>query len=122
MVDVTLNTARLEGLLSGLTQAVGQLVTPGVTVSPVNSSAFATNQITCGTSATLIIAANASRKYLSIKNVGANPIYVGPSGVTTANGYPVAVNAEVIMKESVSTAAVYGVVAGGTEKAAYLEW
>ena len=114
----------LQGIATNLGQLLSDLVNGEVSIvaNPVNSSAFAAGQVSVGTGATVIKAANTDRKYMVIKNIGANPVFIGGSGVTTGTGYSLAVNATLTMQESVSTAAVYGIVASGTETVSYLEW
>lgn len=42
--------------------------------------------VTVGVAEGLLIAANAGRKRLTIQNLGAAEVYIGPTGVTTADG------------------------------------
>lgn len=115
---------RLQGIATNLGSLLNDLSNGDLTivVSPVNSSAFSAGQVAVGTGATVIKAANTSRKYLSIKNIGANPVFIGGSGVTTATGYSLGVGVTLTMQESVTTAAVYGIVAAATETVSFLEW
>jgi len=51
---------------------------------------FNTDQIAISTSAVLIIAANAIRENLQIKNTGTDTVFIGSnSSVTASNGFPV---------------------------------
>ena len=47
---------------------------------------------TVGTGATQLLAANPSRRSMLIANNSSTIIYVGPAGVTTASGIPIAAN------------------------------
>jgi hypothetical protein len=49
-----------------------------------------TGQVTATTSATLIVAANSSRKKLTLKNTGSITVYIGSnSSVLTTTGFPI---------------------------------
>lgn len=64
-------------------------------------------------SAASIVAANASRKSVTIHNAGSVTVYLGStSGVTTSNGVPLAPNAT--MSDEASTDAWYAITASGT--------
>ena len=80
---------------------------------------FATGQVTLSTSAALVKAANAARRALIVKNIDASiVVYIGVTGVTSANGM------ELDAGESISVNtndAVYAVAASGTPKVAYWE-
>lgn len=83
---------------------------------PVTATAVATS-----TSAGLVVAENLNRNRLHIKNAdGAIVIYIGPtSGVSAANGYPLAPGAEFIDVDS--TSAWYAIAASGTPSLRTLE-
>ena len=68
---------------------------------------LAHGQVTIGSAATEIKAANTSRKALTIKNVGAVDVYIGGSGVTTANGFKL--GSGEALSDIRSTAAIYGI-------------
>jgi len=94
----------------------------GATTQPVSTtvvSNLAHAQITVTNVATLIRASNAARVSLIIRNQGAANMYVGGSGVTTANGILVNINDTLILDRT--TAAVYGIVSAASTTAAYLE-
>lgn len=60
------------------------------TVREVGTPNFATNQIAVGTSGTLVVAARAGRKSVTLISTTAVAYYVGSTvGVTAANGFPV---------------------------------
>ena len=52
------------------------------------SSTMSQNQVSCGTSATMLLPADATKIFRSVVNVGAATIYWGPLGVTTSSGTP----------------------------------
>jgi hypothetical protein len=81
---------------------------------------FATGQVALNaSSATVILAARATRRSSLVTNSSASiVIYVGPAGVTTSTGQPIAAGASLTIP---STAAVYGIAASSTPTAAYSE-
>jgi hypothetical protein len=85
------------------------LVTPAN--NPVGAANIATAQATVGTSATSIVAARTGavgtgRVAVTIENNGAQTVYLGGSGVTTATGMILLPGASMTLN---TTAAVYGV-------------
>ena len=61
----------------------------------VNESVYVTGTITVGTSlveAKVGAERLSNRQFVSIHNYGPNTVYVGPDGVTTANGRPLFVD------------------------------
>jgi hypothetical protein len=77
------------------------------------SSYVASNtNVTVTTAATQVVAENTSRKLAFINNNSAVVVYIGTSGVTTTNGYPLAANGNFINVDTIS--ALYGIVASGT--------
>jgi hypothetical protein len=99
---------------------VNILNTPSVTL-PL-SSVLAHSQISVGTAATLIIAVNASRKGLIIRNNSTRNVFLGGIGVTIASGYNLEPGAEFQLTDLVTTAAIYGIVSLSTAIVSYLEW
>jgi len=80
----------------------------------------ASGSVTATTAAGLIVAARAGRSSVMIVNEGATDVRLGPSGVTAATGALLAGG----KGNSVSiegAAAVYGIVAAGTQVVSYLE-
>lgn len=73
-------------------------------VMPTNLTAAA---VTVGTSAVVVAAANVDRRSVLIVNNAANVIYVGPAGVTTATGVPVAAGGGALTLNT--TAAIYAI-------------
>lgn len=80
---------------------------------------FTTAQVSVGTAATLIAAAQEGRDEVTIQQLGTTPVYLGPAGVTTANGFPLpgVVGASVTIPV---TTAIYGVVQAGSQTVAVL--
>jgi hypothetical protein len=87
-------------------------------VDQAMAGTVAVARATITTSSTQIVAARAGRHRLIVKNTGANPIFIGPTGVTTANGWSLAAGQTLEME---TTAALFGVVAASTETAATIE-
>lgn len=83
------------------------------------------NNVSVGTSATLIIAANEDRKVLSIANDEASAtVYIGPdASITTSNGLPLyAGNVQDNTKtHGLWAGPIYGIVASGTADVRYWE-
>lgn len=75
----------------------------------INSSS-----VTVTTSATVLASAGSDHDDVVITNIGATEIYVGPSGVTTSVGFPVAAGGSLSVKLPAGES-IYGVVASGTE-------
>lgn len=80
--------------------------------------------ISVGVVATLI-KAGTSRRAIIIRNNGARPVFIGGSGVTTANGMPLNPNPTAgLAGDSITlegSAAVYGIVGSGTVEVRYIE-
>ena len=86
-------------------------------------SAFTTGQISIDTTVggKLIIAANANRMRLLLQMTGTTQdVYIGPSGVTTSTGalFSAIKGNQFLLRTS---AAVYGIVASGTQTISYIE-
>lgn len=76
--------------------------------------------VTVADSATVIAPVDATRRRFVIKNPGATVVYIGGSGVTTSNGFPLRQydTFEVVQANASDTSAkqaVYGIVATGTQ-------
>lgn len=86
-----------------------------------HASSVVGTSVTCGTSATAAPASPLANRFsLCIYNNGSNTIFVGPTGVTTANGFPVPPGGSFC--DDVNTTQVYScIVASGTENARVLE-
>lgn len=91
---------------------------------PITSTGYelpiAHDQVSVGTTATLIAAARNSRGYLILVNHGTTAVYVGGSSVTTSNGCLLAgvVGQSLPIK---TNAAIYAIVASGTQTISFIE-
>jgi len=79
-----------------------------------------TNQVSVGSTATLIAAQRPGRLSVSIVNLSSTDIYIGPSGVTTSSG-TLLLGTRGTALTVPSAVAVYGVVATGTASVSYME-
>lgn len=78
---------------------------------------LAHNQVSVATTATVISPADNDQRKVAIRNLDASAtIYLGGSGVTTSNGFPLKPDE---VYEIETAAAIYGIVASGTANAAY---
>lgn len=95
-----------RSIFAGFEDDSGEAANSDLVVALGNSSVITTGQVSVGTSATLIKAANTSRKRIVITNndTGAD-LYIGASGVTTATGLKLAPGASIVLN---TTAAIYG--------------
>lgn len=66
-------------------------------------------QVSVGTDATLIVASNSNRIKVRIKNRSGYTIYLGGSGVTTSNGFPL--RSGKTFTDTMFTGAWYGIAA-----------
>jgi len=98
------------GDLSATTQRFVEAGNPTLTVG----------QITCATTATQIAAARAGRKGIEVTMLGTGDAYLGASGVTTAAGH-LLLGTKGTSKSLPSSAAVYCIVASGTQAVSYVE-
>ena len=90
----------------GKLQVGGSVTTTASTWSTVTSG-----QVAVTNSSTQIVAASASRKFIEIMNFNSAALYIGPTGVTTANGHYIAAGAAFTTEASICTGAIYGVYA-----------
>ena len=81
--------------------------------------AFATSQVTVGTTPTLISAARDGTDTVTIENLGTTGVYIGNAGVTTTTGFliPGTAGASLTLE---ATTAIYGIVATGSQAVAVL--
>jgi hypothetical protein len=114
-----------DPLFVSQTSATGVSAPAGTVADPeyvrrVGSASIATNQVSVTTAATLIAAARSGRQSIVITLTAATVLYIGGSGVTTANGlYVAGVVGQTITLDT--AAAVYGIVGAGTLTVSYLE-
>jgi hypothetical protein len=95
-------------------------VNNAVVVTANGVTNLATNQVAIGNTSTLIRAATVGRKTILITNPDTNNLYVGVTGVTTANGFVVPPKCTVGLGGF--TGAIYGVYAAvGPTTVSYLE-
>jgi len=92
-------------------------------VHTTTSSTITADQVTVDDTGggILIIAANANRKSVIIRNLGADDMYVGPTAtLTTATGMLVKMDESIVLDRT--TAAIYGITAAaGSTTVAYIE-
>jgi hypothetical protein len=103
-----------DASLNGLQDASGNLQP-----AKLNYVLNATNQISVANTPTLIITSNNTRAGVLITNPSTTvTVYVGGSGVTTANGQILAPGNSITLPVS---SAVYGIVTTGTQTVSYVE-
>lgn len=78
--------------------------------------AFASATVSVATTATALHASDADGQSLLVSNVGAATVYLGPAGVTTATGLPLAAGASVSINSLVGGEVLYGIVAASTNE------
>lgn len=114
--DVTLFTS---GMTVGLSaSALAALETINTIV--LSGDNIATSQVSVAATATLIAALRSGRRSITVEQLGTTAVYLGGSGVTTANGVLLAgtVGSSVTMN---FTGALYGITASGTQTVAEFE-
>lgn len=88
-----------------------------------NGDEFTATQVTVATTATLIAAANPNRKFIEIKNISVQSVFLGASNVTTTTGHSIEqTSGRLTLSGAVSTAAIYGIVAATTSVVTVLEF
>jgi hypothetical protein len=86
----------------------------------IGGNTIATAQVSIADSATQIVPARTSRRSVIIVNHGTTDVFLGNSGVTIANGLLLTGTPGVSIALQ-TTAAVYGIVAAGTQTISYQE-
>ena len=76
-------------------------------------------QVTVGTTATLLVAANIMDQTVWLHNLGGGAVYLGDANVTTANGYKMD-NGDKMQVPVGDNEGLYGIVASGTHTVAIL--
>lgn len=71
---------------------------------------------TVATTATALHASDADGQSLLVSNVGAATVYLGPAGVTTSSGVPLAAGASVSINDLAAGERIYGIVASSTNE------
>jgi hypothetical protein len=86
----------------------------------VSGDAITTGQVTVTTAATVIAAARAGRRSITIVNEGTTDMRIGGAGVTTANGLLLSgVKGQTLTIET--AAAVFGIVGAGSQTVSFVE-
>lgn len=81
--------------------------------------------VTCGTSKTLLVAANANRRHLDIIRLGANDVWVQAElDPAVDESYPLLSRGSVftLSKEHMYQGAIYGIADGGTSDICFTEY
>ena len=76
-------------------------------------------QVTVGTTATLLVAANIMDQTVWLHNLGGGAVYLGDANVTTANGYKMD-NGDKMQVPVGDNEGLYGIAASGTHTMAIL--
>jgi len=76
-------------------------------------------QISVGTTATLLVAANIMDQTVQLHNLGGGAVYLGNASVTTSNGYKLD-NADKLQIPVGDNEALYAIAASGTHTVAVL--
>lgn len=71
-------------------------------------------QVSVGTSATSVFAADVAAARATVRNAGAASVFLGPAGVTTGNGYELTTGSVVELLIPAGEE-LFGIVATGTE-------
>lgn len=74
---------------------------------------IASSAVSVGSTATTLVTSSATRRSVGIYNNGSVTVFVGPSGVTTSNGFPVLPGGALFVDEG-ATAELRGIVSTGT--------
>lgn len=109
-------TSKMEYLSS----TAGRLNTNTITPVPTGTTNFNTGQVTVASTATQIIAANATRTTVTVVNLSTTDIFVGTAAVTTTTGQLLlGTKGSAITIGAIG--AVYAIVATGTTTISYEE-
>jgi hypothetical protein len=102
-------------MLAADTPPTRQIVTSSI------GTTVAAEEITCDDTAAILVAADATRQSVLLKNLSGETVYLGDATVTAADGYPLEVGAE--FRCDKSTADLYGVTAtaGGATLRTFVE-
>jgi hypothetical protein len=90
-----------------------------MTVETGNTT-LAHNQVSVTNANTLIVASRSTRSGVLITNLGTTDVYIGNTGVTTSTG-TLLLGTKGTALFIPTTAAIYGIVASGTQSVCYLE-
>lgn len=101
------NTVAIIGVASDPREFAADTPNPKQLVVSSGGTALTAAAVVVGTAATLVSAANTLRQSVTIQNKGAVPIYIGASGVTTAQGLELPSGQSVTFDKT--TAAIYAI-------------
>lgn len=112
------DSANLAALVAGLSAT--QPVSLASAISVAAPDNIATAQVSVAATATLIAAARAGRRSITVEQLGTTAVYLGAAGVTTGIGVLLAatVGSSVTFN---TTAAIYGITASGSQTVAEFE-
>ena len=112
-------SAQAVTVLAGFGEKASSKLSGSVTATDAQADTLAVAAVTVANTATALAAASTTRKQIVIQNNGANPIAVGPAGVTYATGFLIPAGG-VFVNEKSAPAAWYGITNAGTENARVL--
>lgn len=118
-------TQGVNNIVVNLGQLVSGLLTGTLTLQFRNPTGetFTADQISVDTNPTELAAANTARRYLKLTvPSGGQDLFIGGATVTSGDGFLVEAGGTFVMEQSVSTAAIYGVVASSSATISVLEW
>jgi len=78
------------------------------------SEAFEASQVSVSSSAVEVAAPSANNESVVVKNLGPETVYIGNSGVTTGQGYPLSPGESVDGGAVYNEGSIYAITAGGT--------
>lgn len=115
-----INVAQIAGVAPNLNS--GDITTGTQRVVLGGAPTLAHNQVSVATTAggTVIVAARAGRRSVVIINHGSTAVFIGNTGLTTSTGLQLIGTAGATISIPTS-AAVYGIVAAGTQTVSYME-
>lgn len=96
------------------------VIIPGSVTVVTGTGNIATAQVTVGITATLIVAARTNRISATVVQTGTVVVYMGGANVTVLNGVPLG-NTQYSTFTFQGGAAIYGIVATGTQTVAVVE-
>lgn len=99
----------------------GNAVVPtGGTITATGANTIASGQVSVANTSTSIAAARATRRAIAVINHGTTDVFVGVTGLTTGNGALL----KGVAGSSITlytSAAVFGIVASGTQTVSFIE-
>lgn len=115
-----LRGTELPSLRVGVEDDSGEAANSDLVQALGNSNSFVTGQVLVNTSAVLLVAANSSRKRITIKSIGTNPndVAIGNAGVAMNTGHRLGVGDAITLN---TTAEIYAIGANTGNTLTYLE-